>query len=884
MRTLVGVLIRLHPRSFREARAAEVVAFVEAEAMRAARRGPVALAVFWVRTVIDLLGSAVRLRLRPAGSGPWAPGPWWRGTAALTDLRDAGRALTSTPMVSALVVVTLGLAVGMTTSVFSVVDAVLLRPLDYREPERLVHVIGEVQAENGLRALFSGGELADVRNGVSALEAASGVGFIRQNLTGAGLPRQVGIGWASGNLFQLLGVQAALGRTFNATDHPGTVVLGYELWRDQFGRDPDVVGRSIRLDGHPHTVVGVLPLGFRLQIASFPSADVALWKNPDAFWQNGDIWNAQGPSFGLLRIVGRLADGTGIEAVREQLSVLQEDLRRRFPEYEESGLTLSAAPLRDDLVADVRSTLLLLLAAVGVVLLVACANVMGLMLVRARRRRRDLAVRQALGATRRRLFRILLGESAILAALGGGAGAALAVGGTRLMERLGPELPRAGSVQVDARVLVFGLAVSVLVTGLTGLVPALRGSRADPAGELRSLRSTPEGASGLLRNGLVVGQIALSLVLLVATGLLTTSLMRMQAAEIGFRPQGILTFEVSLPGARYGWPEESGRFLLQLEDRIRELPGVEAAGVMWPIPFSGSRWMSAYTAGRVDEDAQALADYRVGTAGYFETLGIALQEGRLTGEGDPRESVVISRRVAERAWPGESALGRTVRANPWGGQPVEFEVVGVVDDVRYADPREEPPGALYFDLRNWSWTDWEFDVVVRAAGPPTALVPAVRKILSDLDPEIPLASPTTLEALVDAKLAGVRFALTLVALFGLVAGVLALVGVYGVISYAAGRRSRELAVRIAVGAGRSGIARLVLGHGLRLTVAGLAAGILGGAVASRLLESWLYQVEGTDPGTYAAAALLLGILALAATGVPAWRTSRLDPMKVLRTE
>lgn len=571
MRSLVMVLLRLHPAAFREARGVEVEAFVEAERERAARRGALALVLFWTRTTLDLVRSAVRLRVSPSGPASVVQPGRRAWDAPARDLRHAARTLASTPVLSAVVVLTLGLSVGMTTAIFSVVDAVLLQPLDYRAPDRLVHVTADVEGED-MRALFSGGDLQEIRRTVDAFEAAAGAGFIRQNLTGAGLPRQVGVGWGSGDLFEVLGVEAALGRTFVPSDGPGTVVLTHTLWRDQFGSDPDVLGRSVQLDGHAHTVVGVLPEGFRLHLPSFPSGDVALWKNPDTFWQNGDIWNAQGSSLGLLRVVGRLAPAGTLQQARQQLDALEADLRRRFAEYETAGLTLGAVPLQNDLVADVRRTLLLLLAAVGVVLLIACANVMGLLLVRARQRRRTLAVRRALGASRGRLFGLLLGESAILAALGGGVGVVLAVGGTRLLEWLGPALPRAEAVAVDARILAFGLAISVGVTFLVGLVPALGGSRADPADELRGLRSVAEGSGGLLRNGLVVTQLAFSLVLLVASGLLTSSLVR--SVDPGFDPEGLLTFAVSLPGSRYEWPDETGRFLIRFEERIADLPGL----------------------------------------------------------------------------------------------------------------------------------------------------------------------------------------------------------------------------------------------------------------------------------------------------------------------
>ncbi len=450
--------------------------------------------------------------------------------------------------------------------------------------------------------------------------------------------------------------------------------------------------------------------------------------------------------------------------------------------------------------------------------------------------------------------------------------------------RLAPPIPRAELVGLDTRILAFALALGGACTLLVGLVPAWSAARTDPAVELGGGRGDASAPGGRLRGMLVAGQLALSMVLLTATGLLTSSLLALRAEEPGFVADGVLTFAVTLPGSRYE-REEAGRFLVELEDAVRALPGVRAAGVMWPVPF-GSRWQSQYAADAGDGSGaqETWADYRVGTAGYFETLGIPLLEGRLTREGDARNSVVVSRAVAERAWPGESAVGRLVRANPWGGGEEPFEVVGVVDDVRYADLREPPLGALYFDVREWAWTDWEFDVVVAADAAAMALVPRIGEILAEMDGEVPLADPITLTDLLARETASERFALCLVGGFSVVAGLLALLGLYGTVAYGVSTRAREIGVRMALGAGRSGVVRMMLTGGLRLVAAGVTVGLGGALAAGHLLRGWLYQVGPTDPLTLAAVAAGLALLALAATWIPARRAASTDPVRVLRSE
>lgn len=870
------LLLLLYPRDFREARGDEVLDFLTADLRRAEERGWVPWALATSSGAVDLALGALRLRLRPVETGV--------ATGLLQDLRQTARGLLARPLVPVVIVSTLGVGVGLNTALFSVIDTVLLRPLDYSSPDRLALVRATVQMDDVTRTHFTGGDLRDLR-AISAFEAVEGAAFIRQNLSGVGHPAQVGVGWSSAGLFQLLGVEAVLGRTYGPDDPMGTVVLTHDFWRDHFGSDRSILGSAIRLDGHPHTIVGVLPPDFRADLVRLRGDEVALWKNPDDFWQNGDLWGAQGPDFGgIVEAVGRLAPGATLDDADAGLAGVAEEWRARWPEWTERGLVLDAEPLHEAVVGEARTPLLLLMASVAVVLLIACANVMGILLVRTVRRRQDVALRVALGASTGRVVRWLLGESLLLSVGGGVAGLGLAWAGVHAFNRWGVALPGADQIVLDERVLAFALALTAICTILVGLVPALGVSRVGGTAALAGGRGWTGGGQAL-RRGLVVGQIAASLMLLVGAGLLGSTLVRLADVEPGFGPEGLVTFAVSLPGARYDWPEETNRFLRTMEERIDAVPGVERAGVGWPMPLSGSRWLSTYgVPGSALDDLEPLGDYRVVTPDYFETLRIPFVGGRTFESSDPRLSVVVSRRIAEAAWPEGGWVGRELQANPWGRGDVAFAVVGVVEDVRYSGLRDEPVGALYFDARGWSWADWEFHVLVRTDRAASDIIPELRDILADMDPEIPVAGEASMSELVRDQLASNRTALGLVGLFSVLACGLTLLGLYGVIAYDVRLRARELGIRIALGAARAQAVRLVLAHAVRLVLVGLALGLGGAVLLSGMLRTWLFGIEPTDPATYALVALGLGALAVAAAWLPARRAARLEPMEVLRTE
>ncbi len=581
-RVLWALLLRAFPRDFRRRHGREM-----ADAVGRARAeqpgGPLPAARFWLRTVEDLLGAAVRLQLQPAEAGQRSRGRerFFRGRdrralmgSLAVDLHHARRALVRTPGLAALIVSTIGLGIGLNTAVFSVVHAVLLKPFAYAEPHELVEVSGAYVHDDVKRTGLAGDAYRAITENVPAFASAAAITSIRQNLSGGESPLQVQVGWASRNFFDLLGVRPLLGPGFTPDAPAGTLVLSHGLWQRAFGGEEAVLGRSVRLDGRAYTIAGVLPPAFRLYLPSFPR-EVDVFKVPDDWWQNGDVWSANTAEFGILRVVGRRAEGATLEQVRAQLSALAARYRERQPAMARAGFALNAVPLDEAVLGTVRPPLVLLSGAVGLVLLIACANVASLLLMRSEGRRREIALRLALGAGRARVVRWLLAECLLLASAGGALGVALAVAATRVLSRLPVYgLPRAGEVSVDAPALAFALAACLASTLLFGLGPTLRAAGRDPATEILGGRATAGPRALRANNLLVVGQLAVSLVLLVGAGLLLSSLAHLQRVEPGFDHRDTLTFSVSAPGTRYERPLGTDRFFRALEERVRQLPGV----------------------------------------------------------------------------------------------------------------------------------------------------------------------------------------------------------------------------------------------------------------------------------------------------------------------
>lgn len=876
------------PEAFRDAHRDEILA--DAEDRLDAVRG-----LAWLRLQIslalDLVGAAYRLRRRPEVVRPIFSDRSEAGLVAGTldglrvDLRAAVRGLLRTPGHSLTIVFTLALALGLAIDVFGVFHGVLLQPLKWDDPEELVYVTAALENRGVERTGTSGGDFHDVRHGVSAFDDVAALTLRRQNLTGLDGPAsQVYVGWASGNLFELLGVEARHGRVFRDGEDPEVVLVSSEFWQERFGADPDVLGRKVELDGWPYTIAGVLPAGFRLELPG-RGGRADFWRLPDDRWANGDLWDRHARNAGILLMVGRLRDGASLTDATQQLGTLSTDLRSQVAEYEEMGWTLQAEPLHETLVAPARPLLTLLLGSAAFVLAIACANVMHLVLVRAQGRAAELGMRLALGAPRLRLVRLLLLECLLLAGSAGALGFGFALLGQRLLTALRPEgLPRFDEISLGSPTLLFAICAVVASTLLFGLWPAARAAGADLSKWIRGWRS--EGRSGGVGPWLVSTEVALSLILLAGAGLLLQSLLRLQDVDPGYAVDDIYTFSISLPSTRYDFRQgDTGIFLERLEDEITALPGVVGAAPIWPGPLAQSRW-----GGDLDtpDGTTGRAEYSIASNAFFELMGISTLDGRLFATADKRGTVVVSRSLADTMWPGRSAIGQTMKATPWG--PVaEFEVVGVVNDAQLSDLRQAPMHRAYFDPRNWSWADWEIHWIAKTAAPDAAsaegaLVPALRDRVAALDSLVPLADPRPLRHLADDQMSLQRFALVLVGVFACVAAVLSAVGLYGVVAYSVSRRRREMGIRMALGSARSGIVGLIVRHGGRWIAVGLVAGLGGAVVLSRSLESLLFEVEARDPRTLIAVSVVVASIGLVACLVPALRASRVDPAKVLRAE
>lgn len=802
----------------------------------------------------------------------------------LHDLLTALRSVLRTPQLSGAVILSLGLGIGMNTAVFSVISAVLLRPLAYAHPDELVVVRGGLTTDHVDDTLLPGAIFSEIKHSASQLKDVAAIAAVRQNLTGAGLPSQVQVGWISTNLFRVLGVTPALGRDFALDEPPGRILLSHDFWVRQFGSDPAVVGRRVFLDGFAYEVVGVMPAGFRLDLPRVPT-DVDVWKAPDTWWHNGDVWGAAGLSGGVLRLVGRLRAEARLEAAQAELQGISTRLREGRIEFNRAGFFLTADPLHGALVSRVRTGLWLLLAAAGAVLLVACANVMNLQLVRGQRRRREVALRLAMGASRTRVIRQALLEAVLLSLLGGALGLALGQCGLSALDAMRPgDLPMAEGVRLDPLALTFAGVLCLGATILFGLAPALISTRVDPARELHGGRATQGPGHQWASASLVSIQMAMSLVLILGLGLLGRSLIRLYAEPLGFSGNRLLTFTVSLPGTRYQRPLGPDRFLGQLRAAIETLPGARSVGSLWPLPFSGRRWGDTYETGVAETGHRATADYRLVTASLFDTISARLVDGRTFVPGDSDHTVVVSRGLADHAFPRGSAVGRMIRARPWGGASEEFEIVGVVDDQRDRSRHEAPLDAVYFSSKGWSWTDWEIGVVVRTEGDPMALVEPIRRELARLDQEIPMADVRTMEDRLARDLAGPRFALSLLGAFAAIGLVLAMVGIHGVVSWNVVQRTREIGIRMALGATRRVIVSSVVGRAAAAASMGCVLGLALAAVGSRTFSGLLYGVAGVEVEVALSGLLVLLIAACGAAYVPAQRAIAVDPALTLRAD
>lgn len=799
----------------------------------------------------------------------------------LHDVRLALRGLVGRPGFSLVAVSTIALGIAVAGAIWSVVDAVLVRPLPFSQPERLVFVWERHHARQRDRNVVGPANLIAWRERATSFSGLAG--FIRfdANLDGnVGEPERIPVGFTTGNLFSVLGTPPLLGRTLVESDSaPGAadvVLLTEGYWRRRFGADPQAVGQTLRINGEPSTIVGVMPASVQIP----PGA--VLW----APLTVDERMRTAGGRY--LTVVGRLREGRSVAQAHDEMARLGDTLAAENKDLN-AGWGVNVQPLHADLVRQVRPGLVLLLTAVVVLLLIACVNVANLLLARAVARERELAIRAALGAGRGRLLRQLLTESLVLAALAGAAGAALGrslLGGIQLL--LPPEIAEVVAVRYDLRAVAGAVLLSLGCALGFGGVPALQASRIGLVGALKeggAVRGSGR-SRGRLKRGLVVAEVALSALMLVATGLLLRSFLTLSSVSPGFESEGVLAASLSPGGPAYRDRTRVQSFYRDLMERLREQPGVsEAAAISWtPLGSEGAATRFTISGREAPPPGQEpVADIRVVTPGLFHTLRIPLLAGRDFAPDDragtPRVAVIGESLSRELGAPG-AALGQRLKLR-WGGDP-ELEVVGVVGDVHLASLDSAPRATVYLphaqDGNNF------MTLMLRTSGPPLALVPGVRAAVASLDPGLPIGSALPLDDVVSHSLRSRRFVLVLVGVFGALALALAGIGLFGVMAYLVAQRTSELGVRLVLGARPWDVLRLVVGDGMRLVGLGLLLGLAGGLLASRALESQLFAVRPWDPWALAGVALSLSLVALVALATPAWRAAHIDPTRAMRME
>jgi putative ABC transport system permease protein len=817
---------------------------------------------------------------------------WWGGLGH--DFRYALRALGKRPGFTLVAVLTLALGIGANTAIFSVINGVLLRPLPYGEPERVVQLVNHWEGTTA--GDLSPLEFFDYRERLRSFQSLGAYAVGPVNLTGGDAPERLRAGHLSASMFPALGVAPALGRAFaEEEDAPGTgdvVVLGHGLWARRFGASPGVLGEPILVNGRQRVVVGVMPPEFRLPL------DLAEDEAAELFLPLGmDRTSVPNRGSHFLRSAGRLRPGISpAEAAREAAAVAERFVRE-YPEDYPAAMRFGATvvPMREAVLGDVRGVLLVLFGAVGLVLLIACTNVAHLLMLRADARRRELAVRTALGASRGRVVRQLLVESTVLGLLGGVAGVALAAAAVGMIPLLQPpDLPRLSEVRLDWTVVAFAAGVSLLAALLFGVAPALAAGRAEVYSVLRESgrTSTPDAGRRRFRAGLVVAEVALAVVLLLGAGLLIRSLAALNRVDPGFRPEEVLTLRLSLPSADYPENERVVGFYRELLDRLAARPGVVAAGAVTNLPLASTLGDLGFDiAGRTvpEGEARPRADWQAVTPGYFEAVGMRLVRGRGIEPRDDEQApgvVVISESVASRYWPGADALGERIQLP---GEPGWVTVVGIAGDVRHAALDQPPRPELYVphaQFRSWNGGTAvrSMAVAIRTAGDPLALAPAVRAEIRAMDANLPVAELRGLAQIRAESVAQPRFVALLLGAFAAVAVALAALGVYGTLAYLVAQRTGEIGVRMALGACAAGILRLVVAQGVGLALLGVLLGLSAGFALTRLLEQQLYGVRATDAVTFVAVPVVLLLVAFAASYLPARRATRIDPLVAIRTE
>jgi putative ABC transport system permease protein len=805
--------------------------------------------------------------------------------AMINDLRSAFRQLSKAPAFAFMAILTLAIAIGLNTSIFTVVHALLLDPFPYPNADRLVQLRDQkprvdavMQTAHTGREFGAYHEQARSFNGLAALEMVS------RNLTvGNQQPERVGGAKVTADFFTLLGVAPQLGRTLlpeeQGTGGPRVVVIGQQLWQNRFNRDPNIVGKTLELDAEPFTIVGVMPARFQY--------------NATAFWFPFPF-EMQNAAQRWYTVIGRLAPGATIASANAELKTIAARITQSRPEVTDyAGWTVIALPLRDALLGNVRTAVIVLSAAVGLVLLIACANVAGLLLVRSSARQREIAIRAAIGASRAHLLRQFLFESGVLAIIGGALGILIAAWGIEPLIKLLPEaglldggIPAETSIHVSATVLLFAVAATFLTTLLFGLWPAWQASRTDAGLALRLGDRSGQTGRQRLRAALIVTEIALAVVLLAGAGLLLRSFAQLLSTDPGFRTERIVTARLNLPPARYDKPGAVAAFVERLTAQVATLPGVNAAAAVSHPPFSYADRFPFAIEGRTAPEQRLSANNRIVTPNYYDVMGIPLRRGRFFTEHDGAEKpgvTIINETMARRTWPDEDPIGKRIIVYI-AGREFPMSVVGVVADSRQINLEEATAPEMNFPMAQMAMILRRMNLVVRANTDPNSLLSAIRTEVGRIDPQLPLYNITTMSAAVNDTLAVRRFAMAVLGLFAAVALLLALSGIYGVIAHAVAQRTHEIGIRMALGAAREDVLRMILGEGGRLALAGVVIGIGASFLLTQWLRALLYGVSATDPVTFLSVVLLLLFTAMFACWIPARRASRVDPMIALRSE
>lgn len=803
------------------------------------------------------------------------------------DLRFAVRTLRRHAGFAAIVLMTLALGIGANAAIFSVVNAVVLRPLPYPNGDRLVVVWGNLHRPGVEEIPASAGEYVDYRDRNQAFEAIAAYDTSGFNLTGSGEPERVDGAIVSADLFATLGVLPEIGRPFRGADErPGAndvAVISHALWTRRFGADRAIVGRTVAIDGRTVAIVGVMPRGFR-----FPDDATDMWK---PMLLDADALSADNRGSHGFTVVARLKRGVSVDQARSDLDTVASAFVPQFPANYRAGFSTVVRRLQDEVVGDTGRALFVLLGAVGLVLLIACANVANLLLARAASRRKEIALRTALGASRARLVRQLLTESVLIAIVGGALGLTLAWWGIGALVAAAPDsIPRLREVGIDARVAAFTAIVSLATGVLFGVAPAMKASRLELNDALKEGGRTA-AAHGLGGRLLVIAEVAVSIVLLVSAGLLLRSFARLQDVQPGFAAERLLTVRVSLPASRYTTFAKGDTFFADLFAGLQSRPGVRGVAAINSLPFSGfggsrSFQIEGRPATRPEDNTEE--QLRIVTDGYFAVMGIPLVTGREFAADDSlrgRRVAVVNEAFARKHFGGSAAIGKRVAFER--DAPVWYEIVGIVGNVKHRglDAGDRPE--LYVPYRQplfAQWTVRPMYVVVRTDGDPIDLVSTVRREVVRVDPDQPISDVRTMAERIDRSLIGRRFNATLLALFAALALTLAAVGIYGLVAYAVTERTHEIGVRIALGATRTDVVAMVLRQGMVLAAIGAAIGVAASLGVVRLLAGLLFYVSPADPATFAAIPLLLLLVALAACIIPARRATRVDPMSALRAE